>query len=69
MDRFFIYKEYGTKYDMMKKDSTGALISLPHWERNQAGLEALFAALQSADTAPDKTKRASTLNDLLVKVR
>ncbi|KAG5929717.1 hypothetical protein E4U42_004876 [Claviceps africana] len=41
MSRFFIYEEYGAKYDMILQDIVSVDQVLPGWEWNQRGLEAL----------------------------
>ncbi|KAH0595300.1 hypothetical protein MHUMG1_07050 [Metarhizium humberi] len=51
MSRFFIYKEYGAKYEMMVQETASVYDTLPDWDWNQKGLEAL----------------AATMKDLLVK--
>lgn len=68
MKRFFIYKEYGAKYEMMIKDVGSAHQSLPQWDSYQRGLEVLASILCSAKTAEEKSKKALTIGDLLVKV-
>lgn len=69
MNRFFIYKEYGAKYEMMIKDVASAHRTMPDWETYQKGLEILASTLGSAKTNDDKTKKSLTVGDLLVKVR
>ncbi|KAL9575272.1 hypothetical protein ACKAV7_000634 [Fusarium commune] len=63
--RFFMYKEYGAKYEMMIKDATSALETLPEWELHQKGLEA-FAFTMESSPSSDRRK-ALTIGDLLVK--
>ncbi|KAG7421872.1 hypothetical protein Forpe1208_v001342 [Fusarium oxysporum f. sp. rapae] len=63
--RFFMYKEYGAKYEMMIKDATSALETLPEWELHQKGLEA-FAFTMESSLSSDRRK-ALTIGDLLVK--
>lgn len=69
MNRFFIYKEYGAKYDMMTADISAAPSSMPDWELYQKGLEALASTVRSAKGNADTLKKALTLSDLLMKVR
>lgn len=68
MSRFFIYKEYGAKYEMMVQETASVYEALPGWDWNQKGLEALSALLGSRGYTEYNTKRASTMKDLLVKV-
>lgn len=68
MNRFFIYKEYGAKYEMMIKDVASAHRTMPEWETYQKGLEILASTLGSVKSSDDKTKKSLTIGDLLVKV-
>ncbi|KAG6039891.1 hypothetical protein E4U41_001849 [Claviceps citrina] len=67
MSRFFIYGEYGAKYDMILQDIASVDQLLPGWDWNQKGLEALSVLLHSSNLPDCRSKRASTLKDLLVK--
>lgn len=67
MNRFFIYKEYGAKYEMMIKDVASAHRTMPEWETYQKGLETLASALGSAKGNDDSAKKSLTIGDLLVK--
>ncbi|KAF4587717.1 Dbl homology domain-containing protein [Ophiocordyceps camponoti-floridani] len=67
MNRFFIYKEYGAKYELMIKDVASAHQVMPQWETHQKGLEMLASVLGSAKNAKDQGKKALTMGDLLVK--
>jgi hypothetical protein len=69
MNRFFIYEEYGAKYELMIKDVAAAHRTMPGWSSYQKGLEVLASSLSSADSRDDQTRRALTIGDLLVKVR
>lgn len=68
MSRFFIYEEYGAKYEMILQDIASVGEILPGWEGNQKGLEALSTLLSSSHVPDRDSRRASTLKDLLVKV-
>ncbi|KAM5383961.1 hypothetical protein ACJA88_003116 [Fusarium oxysporum] len=65
MHRFFMYKEYGAKYEMMIKDATSALENLPEWELHQKGLEAFAFTMESSPSSD--SRKARTIGDLLVK--
>ncbi|KAH7137148.1 RSP protein [Dactylonectria estremocensis] len=67
MNRFFIYKEYGAKYEMMIKDVASAHQTMPEWETYQKGLEALSSTFGSARSSGNKSKKSLTTGDLLVK--
>ena len=69
MRSFFVYEEYGAKYELMMKDVASAHRSMPRWDSYQKGLETLAASLESANSQDDGTKKSLTIGDLLVKVR
>ncbi|KAL2757104.1 hypothetical protein ACRALDRAFT_1041527, partial [Sodiomyces alcalophilus JCM 7366] len=69
ISRFFIYEEYGAKYEMMVKDVASAHHKLPLWDTYQKGLEALASSLGSASCHENQSRKSSTIGDLLVKVR
>lgn len=68
MNRFFIYEEYGAKYEMMIKDVASAHRTMPQWETYQKGLEALAASLGAVNYHLDHSRKSLTIGDLLVKV-
>ncbi|KAK0748207.1 hypothetical protein B0T21DRAFT_406739 [Apiosordaria backusii] len=68
MNRFFIYEEYGAKYELMIKDVASAHRTMPGWQSYQKGLEVLAASVGSIDGQGDHSKKKSlTIGDLLVK--
>ncbi|KAI0383922.1 Dbl homology domain-containing protein [Hypomontagnella monticulosa] len=67
MNRFFIYEEYGAKYEMMIKDVASAHRTMPQWETYQKGLEALAASLGAVNYHLDHSRKSLTIGDLLVK--
>ncbi|KAL2180366.1 uncharacterized protein P884DRAFT_315765 [Thermothelomyces heterothallicus CBS 202.75] len=69
MNRFFIYEEYGAKYELMIKDIAAAQRTFPGWASCQKGLEILASSLNSANNRDDhqSRRRALTIDDLLVK--
>lgn len=69
MNRFFIYEEYGAKYELMIKDVASAHRTMPKWQSYQRGLEVLASSLGSANSFDDSAKKSLTIGDLLVKVR
>ena len=68
MNRFFIYEEYGAKYESMIKDIAIIHRTMPEWGKYQRGLEALAASLGSTNISEDQSRKALTVGDLLVKV-
>lgn len=67
MNRFFVYEEYGAKYEMMIKDIASAHRTMPQWEMYQKGLETLASSLGPSSHHGDKSKKSLTIGDLLVK--
>ncbi|KAG8675384.1 hypothetical protein FPOAC1_001362 [Fusarium poae] len=65
MHQFFVYREYGAKYEIMIKDATSALESLPEWETHQKGLEAFAFTIGTSLSCNDR--KSLTIGDLLVK--
>jgi hypothetical protein len=68
MNRFFVYEEYGAKYELMLKDVASAYRTMPQWDAYQRGLEALATSLSSINTQHGNSKKSLTIGDLLVKV-
>lgn len=68
MNRFFVYEEYGAKYELMIKDVASAHRTMPQWDTYQRGIEALASSLGSANSHADQSKKSLTIGDLLVKV-
>ena len=69
MNRFFIYKEYGAKYEMMIKDIAFVQRAMPALETHQKGIEILASSLGSERSCTEYAKkRALSIGDLLMKV-
>lgn len=68
MNRFFIYEEYGAKYELMIKDVASAHRTMPAWQSYQKGIEILASCLGSANSQNDKKRKSLTIGDLLMKV-
>ncbi|KAH8815214.1 hypothetical protein F5884DRAFT_871406 [Xylogone sp. PMI_703] len=68
VSRFFVYEEYGSKYELMIKDIASVYRTIPQWDMYQAGLEALAATLAPLRTQQGGCfKKSMTIGDLLVK--
>ncbi|KAK4237142.1 hypothetical protein C8A03DRAFT_44965 [Achaetomium macrosporum] len=67
MNRFFIYEEYGAKYELLTRDVLAAHRTMPGWASYQKGLEILASSLGPADSQDDQARKSLTLGDLLVK--
>ena len=70
MNRFFLYEEYGAKYELMIRDVASTYRTMPQWEAYQKGLEALASSLNSLNRQDDisSSRKALTVGDLLVNV-
>lgn len=68
MNRFFVYEEYGAKYEMMIRDVASAHRTIPEWDTYQKGLEALASSLGAVGHHLDHSRKSLTIGDLLVKV-
>ncbi|KAF4980130.1 hypothetical protein FZEAL_3794 [Fusarium zealandicum] len=65
MHRFFIYKEYGAKYEVMIKDIALAQQNMPEWETYQRGLEAFVSSAGTTELHDGDCKKSLTIGDLL----
>lgn len=68
MNRFFVYEEYGAKYEMMIKDVASTHRTMPQWDTYQKGLETLASTLRSENSQVGQSRKSLTIGDLLVKV-
>jgi hypothetical protein len=69
MNRFFIYEEYGAKYELLTKDVLAAHRTIPGWSSYQRGLEILASSLSSVDSQEGQARKSLTISDLLMKVK
>ena len=69
MQRFFVYEEYGAKYEIMVRDVASTYRTIPEWEVYQKGLEALAVSLSSIKNQKEYSSKSLTVGDLLVKVK
>ncbi|TVY19858.1 Phosphatidylinositol 3,4,5-trisphosphate-dependent Rac exchanger 1 protein [Lachnellula arida] len=67
LSRFFIYEEYGAKYELMIRDTATMYRTMPQWEVYQKGFEALASSLSSMNSQHGSSKKALAIGDLLVK--
>ena len=68
MNRFFVYEEYGAKYELMVKELASTHRTMPRWSAYQKGLEALAGSLVSEGGRGEQPNKSLTISDLLVKV-
>ena len=69
MHEFFIYQEYGAKYEKMMQDINATSETMSNWEAYQKGFERLATTFSSTNTQSESPRKSLTLNDLLIKVR
>ncbi|TVY83346.1 hypothetical protein LSUE1_G000997 [Lachnellula suecica] len=67
LSRFFIYEEYGAKYELMIRDIAGMYRTMPQWEVYQKGFETLASSLASINSQHGNLKKPLSIGDLLVK--
>ena len=68
MSRFFIYEEYGAKYEDMLSNMAIASKSIPNWELYQRGFEMLANSIAPGDGRALTEKKSLTFGDLHIKV-
>ena len=66
--RFFVYEEYGAKYELMLRDLTSTSRTIPNWHAYERGIEALANSLASTSTTGEISRKGLTFEDLLIKV-
>ncbi|KAL8690770.1 MAG: hypothetical protein Q9218_003863 [Villophora microphyllina] len=67
MNRFFVYEDYGAKYDVMMRDSAQTLKSITNWHAFERSIEALANSLASSGASDEPAKKGLSFGDLLVK--
>ncbi|KAL9615402.1 MAG: hypothetical protein Q9167_000230 [Letrouitia subvulpina] len=67
MGRFFIYEEYGAKYELMLRDMAITSKSITNWNAFERSIEALANSLASPNTNDDNGRKGLTFEDLLIK--
>lgn len=68
MGRFFIYEEYGAKYEATLLDLSSASKAIPNWGIYERGIEALANSLASTSSRAIYSKKGLAFEDLLIKV-
>ena len=69
MSRFFVYEEYGARYESMLQDMTSTSLAIPNWQAYERGIEALANTLAPAGNREGRNKKGLTFGDLLIKVK
>ena len=68
MARFFVYEEYGAKYESTLRDMASASKHIPNWHAYERGIEALAHSLFSVKGRDGRNRKGLTFEDLLIKV-
>lgn len=68
MGSFFIYEEYGAKYESMMLEMTAASKAIPNWHIYERGIEALANSLFSTSSQAVQSRKGLAFEDLLIKV-
>ena len=68
MARFFVYEEYGAKYESMLRDMSTTSKQIPNWHAYERGIEALAHSLTSNSNHLGTNRKGLTFEDLLIKV-
>lgn len=68
MTRFFVYEEYGAKYESMLRDMASVSKHIPNWQAYERGIEALARALLPSSSDEGKNRKGLTFEDMLIKV-
>ena len=68
MGRFFVYEEYGARYEMMLRNMAWTSKNMPDWHAYVRGMEALANALTPQKNPEDVSRKGLTFEDLLIKV-
>lgn len=67
--RFFLYEEYGAKYESMLRNMAMLSKIIPNWSTYERGIEALVNSLFPRHGVLDRSKKGLTHEDLLIKVK
>ncbi|KAL8787962.1 MAG: hypothetical protein Q9195_007550 [Heterodermia aff. obscurata] len=67
MTRFFVYEEYGAKYESTLRDMALASKHIPNWHAYERGIEALANSLLTANVHDRSNRKGLTFEDLLIK--
>jgi hypothetical protein len=68
MSDFFLYEEYGARYESMLCEMTITSKSIPNWHCYERGVEALANTLAPVNIREGCNRKGLTFGDLLIKV-
>ncbi|KAL8736564.1 MAG: hypothetical protein Q9181_002374 [Wetmoreana brouardii] len=67
MGRFFVYEEYGAKYELMLRELSTSSKSITNWHAFERSIEALANSLASSSASSEAVKKGLAFEDLLIK--
>ncbi|KAL8680100.1 MAG: hypothetical protein Q9186_003684 [Xanthomendoza sp. 1 TL-2023] len=67
LGRFFVYEEYGAKYELMLREFSTNSKSIPNWHAFERSIEALANSLASSSGSEESVKKGLAFEDLLIK--
>ncbi|KAL8704579.1 MAG: hypothetical protein Q9201_002271 [Fulgogasparrea decipioides] len=67
MGRFFVYEEYGAKYELMLRELSVSSKSITNWHAFERSIEALTNSLASSGASEEAVKKGLAFEDLLIK--
>ena len=68
LSRFFLYEEYGAKYESMLRNMAMLSKIIPNWSTYERGIEALVNSFFPQSGVLEGNKKGLTHEDLLIKV-
>lgn len=69
LGRFFLYEEYGAKYESMLRNMAMLSKIIPQWSTYERGIEALVNSLFPQNGGLEGSRKGLTHEDLLIKVK
>ncbi|KAL8673078.1 MAG: hypothetical protein Q9168_002501 [Polycauliona sp. 1 TL-2023] len=67
LSRFFVYEEYGAKYDLMLREMSSISKSITNWHAFERSIEALANSLASSSGSEESARKGLSFEDLLIK--
>ncbi|KAI4280660.1 MAG: hypothetical protein L6R38_004285 [Xanthoria sp. 2 TBL-2021] len=65
--RFFVYEEYGAKYELMLREMSSTSKSITNWHAFERSIEALANSLASSSGSEESARKGLSFEDLLIK--
>ena len=68
MAHFFVYEEYGARYESILRDLASTSKNIPNWRLFEQGIEALSNTFSPMSSRQETSRKGLTFEDLLIKV-